>query len=138
MHEFYEHLSTLLLCVRSSRELKVDTLARQTLVHLAVRVQTVVDASTLLVVKEHLENLLAVRLCSDTLADNLDGVDEITEDSVVDSRECSRTRSLLSLVRSASVGSFRARQDAARSNDQNMTVGKLFLELANDAGRVSW
>lgn len=69
------------------RELKVDALARQTLVHLRVRVEPVVDAAAFLLVQHDLQNLAAILLCADAPANDFDGVDEIVEDGVVDGGE---------------------------------------------------
>lgn len=80
------------------RELKVDVAARKTAVDLGVGVEAVVNTTTLLLIKDDLEELAAVLLGADALADDLDGVGEIVEDGVVDSSEGSRAGTLLGLV----------------------------------------
>ena len=116
-------------------ELEVDTLAGQTLVDLGVGVKTVVDATTLLLVEDDLEDLGVVLLGADALADDLDGVDEVGQDGVVDSGESSRLGTLLGLVGARAVGALGAGENAAGSNDQDVAVGELLLELTGETGR---
>ena len=71
------------------RELEVDTLASEALVDLAVGIEPVVDTTTLLLIENNLEDLAAVLAGTETLANNLDGVDKIGQDGVVDSSESS-------------------------------------------------
>lgn len=94
-------------------ELEVHTLARQTLVHLAVGVEPVVDTASLLLIEDALEDLVAVLTRAGALADDFNRVDEISEDSIVYCCECAGTRTLLSLRCAATVAALRARQDAA-------------------------
>lgn len=114
-------------------ELEVDTLAGQALVDLRVGVEAVVDATTLLLVEDDLEDLGAVLLGAQTLADNLNWVDEIGEDGVVDSGESSAAWALLGLRGAAAVAALWAWQDAAGSNDEHVAVGELLLELTGQA-----
>lgn len=114
------------------RELEVDVAACQTAVDLRVGVEAVVNTTTLLLVKDDLEGLGAVLLGADALADDLDGVGEILEDGVVDSSESSRTGALLLLGVARAGGSLGAGQDAARSEDQDMAVRELLLELTGE------
>ena len=122
---------------RALRELKVDALARQALVDLAVGVEPVVDTTPLLLIEDALEDLAAVFLGAGALADDLDGVDEIGEDGVVDRGEGARAWSLLCLRCAAAVAALGAGQDAARGDDQHVAVGELLLELAGEAGVLS-
>ena len=76
------------LVLRSSLgELEGDTTASQAPVDLRVGVEPVVNATTLLLVKDDLEGLGAVLLGAEALADNLDGVDQVGQDGIVDSGE---------------------------------------------------
>lgn len=113
-------------------ELEVDTLASEALVDLGVSVEPVVNTATLLLVKDNLEDLAAVLAGAETLANNLDGVDEVGEDGVVDSGESSRTGTLLGLGRARAIGALGAGKNAARSNDQDVAVGELLLELTGE------
>lgn len=115
------------------REFEVDTLPSESLIHLGVRVEPVVDTTPLLLVKDDLEHLAAVFLGPNTLTDNLDRVDEVAENRVVDSSECSRTRALLSLGGARAVGALGAGEDTAGSDHEDMAVGELLLELACQA-----
>ena len=115
------------------RELEVDTFASQTLVDLAVGVESVVHTTPLLLVEHDLEDLAAVLPSAHTLADNLNRVDEIREDGIVDGGECARARALLGLRGAAAVAALGARQDAAGGNDQDVAVRELLLELAREA-----
>ena len=116
-------------------ELEVDTLASEALVHLAVGVEPVVNTAALLLVENDLEDLAAVLAGTETLADNLDGVDEVGQNGVVDSSESSRLRTLLGLGRAGAVGSLGAGENAARSNNQDVAVRELLLELTGEAAR---
>lgn len=118
-------------------ELEVDTLASQTLVNLRVGVEAVVDTTTLLLVEDDLEELAAVLTGADALADNLDGVDEVSEDGVVDGREGTAAWTLLGLGGAAAVAALGAWQDAARGDDDDVAVGELLLELTGEAVEVA-
>jgi hypothetical protein len=127
------HNSRLVLLSIALRELKCDALARQPLVHLRVSVKSVVDTTALLLVEDDLEDLGAVLLLAETLADDFDGVDEIVENGVVDGGESSRPWALLLLSGAAAVGALGARKDAARGDDEDVAVGELLLELTGEA-----
>lgn len=113
-------------------ELEVDTLASEALVDLRVGVEPVVNTATLLLVKNDLEDLAAVLAGTETLANDLDGVDEVGEDGVVDSGQSSRTRTLLGLGAARAVGALGAGKNAAGSNDQDVAVRELLLELTGE------
>lgn len=117
-------------------ELEVDTLAGQLLVHLRVGVEAVVNTTTLLLVKNDLEDLGAVLLGAHALANNLDGVDEVGKDGVVDSSQSARTRALLGLAGARAVAALRAGQDAAGSDNEDVAVRELLLELTGQARDV--
>jgi len=51
----------------------------------------------------------------------------------VDSGECSGTRALLCLVGARAVGALGAGKDAARSDEEDVAVGELLLELTGEA-----
>lgn len=112
------------------RELKVDVLARQSLVHLSIRIQSVVNRSPLLLIKNNLQDLAVVLLGAETLTDNLDGVDKVGEDGVVHGGEGAAARTLLGLVGAAAVGSLGAGENAAGGDEEDVAVGELLLELA--------
>jgi len=131
------HKSRLVVGSSALGELKVDTLAGEALVDLGVGVEPVVDAAALLLVEHDLEDLAAVLAGAETLADDLDGEDEISQDGVVDRGEGSRARALLGLRGARAVGALGAGQDAAGSNNQDVAVGELLLELTGETGSVS-
>lgn len=114
-------------------ELKDDGAASESPVDLGVGVQAVVDATTLLLVEDDLEGLGAVLLGAETLADNLDGVDEVGQDGVVDSSQSARTGALLLLGVAGAGGALGAGKDAARGQDQDVAVGELLLQLTGEA-----
>jgi len=113
----------------SDGELEVDTLAGQSLVDLRVGVEAVVNTTTLLLVKNDLEDLGAVLLGAHALANNLDGVDEVGKDGVVDSSQSARTRALLGLAGARAVAALGAGQNAAGSDNEDVAVRELLLEL---------
>lgn len=121
-------------------ELEGDSTAGEAAVDLAVSVEAVVDTTTLLLVEDDLEGLGAVLLGADTLADDLDGVDEVSEDGVVDSGQSAGTGALLGLGGARVDGALGAGQDAALSNEENVAVGELLLELTGQTEEllVSW
>ena len=115
------------------RELEGDGAARQSSVDLGVGVESVVDAAALLLVEDDLQQLAVVLLGPQALADDLDGVDEVTEDGIVNSSQSSRTGTLLLLGVAGAGGTLGAGQDTARGQDQDVAVGELLLELTGKA-----
>ena len=132
------HFEVRLVLGSSLGELEDDTAAGQTPVDLGVGIEPVVNTATLLLVEDDLEGLGTVLLGAETLADDLDGVDEVGQDGIVDSGEGARTRALLLLVVARAGGALGAGENAARSKDQHVAVGELLLELTGKAaGRTS-
>jgi len=115
-------------------ELKGDTAAGELAVDLGVGVEAVVDATTLLLVEDDLEELVAVLLGAEALADDLDGVDEVGEDGVVDGGEGAAVGALLLLGVAGAAGALGAGEDAARGEEDDVAVGELLLELTGEAG----
>jgi hypothetical protein len=70
-------------------ELEVNTTACQLSVNLGVGIKAVVNASLLLLIENNLQDLGAIFLGAETLADDLNGVHEVSEDGIVDGGECS-------------------------------------------------
>lgn len=122
-------MSYLVLASTRLWELEVDALAREALVDLGVGIEAVVNATTLLLVKHDLQQLLAVLLGAETLANDLDWVDEVMEDGVMDGGEGSGSWALLLLQVAGAVGALWARKDAAGGNDEDVAVRELLLEL---------
>lgn len=121
---------------RGLGELEGDVAAGETAVDLSVGVDTVVNTLTLLLIKDDLEGLGAVLLGADALADDLDGVAEIGEDSVVDSSKSAGAGALLGLGVAGAGRALGAGEDAARSEDQDLAVRELLLELTGQTGVV--
>lgn len=128
--------STLLLGVAAQGELEVDVAASKAAVDLGVGIESVVNPNTLLLIEDNLEDLAAVFLGANTLANNLDGEAEIGQDGVVDSSQCAGARALLLLGVARAGRSLGAGQDAARGEDQHMAVRELLLELTGQAVRA--
>jgi len=105
--------STLVLGTTAHGELKVAGSACQLTVDLRVGVKSVVNTTSLLLVQHDLQHLAAILLGSQSLADNLNWVDDIGKDSVMDSSQSSGSRSLLCLAASGSVGSLWSWEDTA-------------------------
>lgn len=89
-----------------------------------------VNTTLLLLIQNNLQGLGAILLGAGALADDLDGVDEVGQDSLVDSGQSAGTRALLSLGGAGVDGALGAGQDTALSNEENVTVGELLLKLA--------
>jgi hypothetical protein len=119
------------------RELKVNTTTRQLLVNLRVRIESVINTTLLLLIEHHLQDLASILLGAQSLADNLNGENEVREDRVVNGSECSGTGALLSERGARAVGSLGAGKDAARGEDQDMAVGELLLELTGESAIIS-
>lgn len=126
---FPGHCPHLIIHSAADRELEAANTTGQFPVDLGVSVESVVHTTTLLLVQNDLQNLASVLLGSESLSDNLDGVNNILEDSVVDGGQSSAARTLLGLRGAGSVGALGTGQDAARSNEDDMAVGELLLEL---------
>ena len=103
-------------------ELKGHTATSQSPVDLGVGIQSVVDATTLLLVQNNLQCLAAVLLGAKSLANNLNRVHEIGEDSIVDGGECSGAGSLLLLRVARSSRPLGAGENSSRGKDQDMSV----------------
>ena len=83
--------------VTGLRELEDDGAAGEAAVDVGVGVKAVIDSTALLLVEDDLEGFGAVLLGAQALANDLDGVDEVSQDSVVDGREGARAGALLLL-----------------------------------------
>jgi hypothetical protein len=114
------------------RELKTNTTTSQLAVDLRVSIESVVNTSLLLLIENNLQDLAAIFLGAETLADDLDGVDEVGEDGVVNGGQCSGTGTLLSERCAAAVGALGAGEDTAGGEDQDVAVGELLLELTGE------
>lgn len=114
-------------------ELENNVAAGQSSVNLAIGIEAVVNTTTLLLVENDLDGLAAILLGADTLANNLNGVDDVGEDGVVDSSQSTGTRTLLGEGVARADGALRAGEDTARSNDDNVAVGELLLELTGQS-----
>lgn len=102
-----------LVITRSAdRELERHPPTSQLPIDLRVRIQPVINATPLLLIQDDLEKLRAVLLGARSLADDLDGIDEVGEDGLVHGRERAAAGTLLRLRRARPVRAFRARQDA--------------------------
>lgn len=117
-------------------ELENDVTAGQSSVDLTVGIQAVVNTTTLLLVKDDLEDLAAVLLGADALADDLNGVDKVGQDGVVHGSESARARTLLGELGARAGRALGTGQNAARSNEEDLAVGELLLELTGQAGKV--
>lgn len=89
-----------------------------------------VNTTLLLLVQDDLQGLGAILLGTSALANDLDGVDEVGQDGLVDSGQSARTGALLGLVGARGDGALGAGQDAALSNEEDVAVRELLLELA--------
>lgn len=89
-----------------------------------------VNTTLLLLVQNNLQGLAAVLLGADALADDLDGVDQVGQDGVVDGGQSAGTGALLGLGGAGVDGALGAGQNAALSNEQDVAVRELLLQLA--------
>lgn len=100
----------------------------------AVGIEAVVDTAALLLVQDDLHGLGSVLLGADAAADDLDGVDHVGEDGVVDGGQSAGTRALLLLVCARVDGALGAGEDAALSDEEDMTVRELLLKFTGQTG----
>jgi hypothetical protein len=111
-------------------KLKPNTSARQLPVHLRIRIQPIVNSTSLLLVQHNLHHFASVLLCARPLAHNLNWVDNIRQDRIMDGGQGTRSGSFLGLAGAGAVGALWAREDAARGEDEDVAVGKLLFKLA--------
>lgn len=114
-------------------ELENNVAAGQSSVNLAIGIKAVVNATALLLIENDLDGLAAVLLGADTLANNLNGVDNVRKDGVVDSSQSAGTRTLLGESVAGAGRALGAREDTARSDDDDMAVRELLLELTGQS-----
>lgn len=91
-----------------------------------------VNTSLLLLIEHNLQDLAAIFLGAETLADDLNWVDQVGEDCVVNGGKGSGAGSLLGLRGSRAVATLGAGKNTAGSEDQNMTVGELLFEFTSE------
>ena len=111
-----------ILCRSTKRELEIDPLPRQTPIDLGISIETIIDASPLLLVQDDFQDLTAVLAGLDAFPDDLDGVDDVGQDGVVHGRQRARVRPFLRLRGARPVAAFRAGQDAARGQEEDVSV----------------
>ena len=131
-------LPHLILSSTTLRELEANTTASQASVDLAVGIESVVNASLLLLVEDDLQDLAAIFLGAEALADDLNGVHQVGQDGVVYGGQSSRARTLLGLRGAGAVAALGAGEDAAAGEDQDVAVGELLLKLAGESILVSF
>jgi hypothetical protein len=127
------HPTTATSVLTAKGEVKTDRAAGKLPVDLGVGIESVVDAALLFLVKDDLQVLRAVLLGAQALANNLNRVDDIGEDGIMDGCQSSRARALLLLAGPGSRGSLGERKNSARSEEQDVAVRELLLELARKA-----
>jgi hypothetical protein len=115
------------------RELEDNTTAGEAAVDLRVGIQPVVNTTALLLVEDDLEDLGAVLLGAEALADDLNGVDEVGQDGIVDGGESAGARALLLEGVAGAGRALGARENAASGNEEDVAVRELLLQLAGEA-----
>jgi hypothetical protein len=111
--------------LNSSRELKDNVLASELLVDSRESVDLVFKRSGILGIEEDLEGLGAIDLLTESLTNDFGRENEVIQDSVVDSSQSTRSGTrLLGVVTTAGNS-----QDTTLSNEDNVTVRELLLEL---------
>jgi hypothetical protein len=115
----------LVLSSTTLRELKVNTTTGQFAVDLRVGVKSVINTTLLLFIENNLQDLAAIFLGAETLADNLNWEHQIREDGIVDGSESSGTGSLLSERASGAVAALWAGKNTAGCEEENVLVGEL-------------
>jgi len=129
--------ATLVLRRPPHRKLEAHTPTREPPVNLRVSIQPMVHASPLLLIQYHLHDLAPILLRACPLSDNLNGVHQVREDSVVDCGESTAARALLSLRSAAAVGAFGAGQDTAGGEEDDLPVGEFLFEFTGKTKRMN-
>lgn len=114
-------------------KLKHHPLPRQFPIDLGVGIEPEIDAAALLLVQDHLEHLAAVLAGAGALADDFDGVDHVVEDGVMNCGQRARVGPFLRLRRPRSIAAFGARENAARGQEEDVSVRELLLEFSRQA-----
>lgn len=127
------HHTPLILSTTTHGELEVASSASQLAVDLGVGIKSVVNTTSFLLIQHNLQDLAAVLLGSQSLANNLDWIDNIGQDSIVDSGQSSGSWSLLCLAASRSVGALWSWEDASRGEEDDMSVTELLLQFSGES-----
>jgi hypothetical protein len=130
---FFKKSFHLVLSNAALRELENNVTAGESSVDLAVGIKAVVDTTTFLLVKDNLDGLAAILLGADTLANNLNGVDDVGQNGVVDGSQSAGTRTLLGEGVARAGRALGAGEDTARGDDDDMAVGEFLLELTGQS-----
>ena len=85
----------LVLSRASLRELETNTSSGQSPIDFAIGLQSIINTTSLLLIQDDLQNFRAILSSSCALADDFNGVDQVSEDCIVDSGKCSRAGALL-------------------------------------------
>jgi hypothetical protein len=113
--------------LNSSRELEGNILASELLVDSRESVNLVFKRSGILGIEEDLEGLGAIDLLTESLTNDFGRENEVIQDSVVDSSQSTRSGTRLLTVVTTTGNS----QDTTLSNENNVTVRELLLELTS-------
>lgn len=117
-------------------KLEHDPLTGEFPIDFSIGVEAEIDAAALLLVQDDLEHLTAILAGAGALADDFDRVDDVVEDGVMDGGQSARVGPFLRLRRSRSIAAFGPREDAARSEEEDVAVREFLLEFARQA--VLW
>lgn len=107
-----------------------DLLTSQLVVDSLEGFQLVVDLLDVFGVQQNLLNLVTTDQVSDSLTDDFGWEDQVFQNLVVDSSQCSRSWSLLSLSRSSGW----LWQDSSLSQEDDVTVWELLLQFTGQFG----
>lgn len=111
-------------------DLKNDLLTSQLVVDSLEGFQFVVNLLNVLGVQQDLLDLVTTNQVSDSLTNDLSWEDQVFQNLVVDSSQCSRSWSLLSLSRSSGW----LWQDSSLSQEDNVTVWELLFQFTGQLG----
>ena len=79
----YSNYNSLIIRYATLRKLEIDDFSSQTLIHLAVGIQPIVDPTPLFFIQHNLEELRSIFSRTNALSNYLDRVDEIGKDGVM-------------------------------------------------------
>ena len=90
-----------------------------------------INTPSLLLIQDDLDDLSTILLGSNALANNLNRVHEVGEDSIVDGGQSAGTRALLFLRGVAAGGTLGLGKNATLGNEEDDTVRELLLKFTS-------
>lgn len=121
--------NSLVFSSASQRELKSDPFPRQLPIHLRISIKSIIHPASLFLIQYHFQHLTAVLPRPRPLSHNLNRVHYIAQDRIVHGSQGTRMWAFLRLRRAGAVGTFGPRENAARGEEEDVTVGEFLFKF---------